>query len=94
MLLFSGARIDKRFEKNIQNKIWAEMTYMCIWPRAMTKTIVKINKTTTILNNFSICCEFYFSVLLKNGKIGPIGLKASCLAKKNKNSICPKGQAK
>ena len=46
------------------------VTYMCIWPRAMTKAIAKINKTTTILNIFSNCCEFYFSVLLKNGKIG------------------------
>ena len=47
------------------------VTYMYIWPRAMTKTIVKINKTTTILNNFSNCCQFYFSGLLKNGKTGP-----------------------
>ena len=49
------------------------VTYMCIWPRAMNETIVKINKTTrpTILNNFSNRCQFYFGVLLKNGKIGP-----------------------
>ena len=47
------------------------VTYMCKWPRAMTKTIVKINKTTTILNIFLNCCESYFSVLLKNGKICP-----------------------
>ena len=47
---------------------------MYIWPRAMNKTIVKINKTTTILNIFSNCCQFYFGVLLKNGKIGPISL--------------------
>ena len=50
---------------------YLSVTYMCIWPRAMTKTIVKINKTTTILNNFSNCCQFYFGVLLKNSKIGP-----------------------
>ena len=45
---------------------------MCrpIWPRAMNKTIVKISKTTTILNNFSNCCQFYFGVLLKNSTIG------------------------
>ena len=47
------------------------VTYMCIWLTAMNKTIMKINKTTTILNNFSNCFQFYFSVLLKNGKIGP-----------------------
>ena len=47
------------------------VTYMCIWPRAMNKTIVKISKTVTILNNFSNCCQFYFGVLLKNGKTGP-----------------------
>ena len=44
--------------------------YMCIWSRAMTKTIGKINKTTTISNTFSNGCKFYFSVLLKNDKIG------------------------
>ena len=38
---------------------------------AMNKTIVKINKTITILNNFSNCCQFCFAVLLKNGKLGP-----------------------
>ena len=47
------------------------VTYMCIWQRAMNITIVKISKTTTILNNVSNCCHFYFGVLLKNGKIGP-----------------------
>ena len=66
------------------------VTYICIWPRFMTKTIVKINKTTTILNNFSNC---YFSVILKTVKLA-LGLKTSCLAKKNRNLICPKGQAK
>ena len=47
------------------------VTYMCIWPRAMTKAILKINKFTTILNYFSNCCQFYFGVLLENDKIGP-----------------------
>ena len=37
----------------------------------MNKTLVKINKTTTILNNFLNCSQFNFGVLLKNGKIGP-----------------------
>ena len=32
------------------------VTFMCIWQRSMNKTIVKISKTTTILNNFSNCC--------------------------------------
>ena len=41
------------------------VTYMCIWPRAMNKTIVIISKTTTILDYFSNCCQFYFGVLLK-----------------------------
>ena len=31
------------------------VTYMCIWPRAMTKTIAKINKSTTILKKISNC---------------------------------------
>ena len=51
--------------------VFYKQTYMCIWQRAMKKTILKIIKTTTILNNFSNCCQFYLSVLLKNGKIGP-----------------------
>ena len=42
---------------------------MCIWPMAMTRTIAKINKSTTIMNNFSNCWRFYFSVFLENGKI-------------------------
>ena len=37
----------------------------------MSKIIVKISRTVTILNNFSNCCQFHFGVLLKNGKIGP-----------------------
>ena len=61
------------------------LTDMGIRPMAMNKTIVKINKTTTILNNFRIAVNF---ILLS------LGLKASCLAKKNQNSLCPNGQAK
>ena len=62
--------LKKIFEMKSRQKYFS-VTYMCIWPRAMTKTIVKFNRTTTILLNFSNCCKFYFSVLLKNGKIGP-----------------------
>ena len=47
------------------------VTNMYIWPRAMTKPIMKIDKSTTILNIFLNDCQFYFDVLLKNGKIGP-----------------------
>ena len=68
------------------------VTYMCIWPRAMTKTIVKINKTTTISNNFSNCCQVYFGVLLKNGKIGPMAYSV-LFGKKDKNSLCPKNRS-
>ena len=38
----------------------------------MTKTILKIKKTATTLNNFSNCCQVYFGVLLKNDKICPM----------------------
>ena len=61
-------------EKNIQNESghkYFSVTYMCIWPTVMNKTIGKISETTTILNNFSNCCQFYFGVLVRNGKIGP-----------------------
>ena len=62
--------LKKIFNMKSEHKYFS-VTYMCIWPRAMTKAILKINKTTTILNNFSNCCQVYFNVLLKNGKIGP-----------------------
>ena len=62
--------LNKIFKNKSGHKYFS-VTYMYKWPRAMTKTIVKINKTTTILNIFSNCCQFYFSVFLKNGKIGP-----------------------
>ena len=61
----------KKIFKMKSGQKYFSVTYMCIWPRAMNKTIVKISKTTTILNNFSNCCQFYFGVLLKNGEIGP-----------------------
>ena len=74
MFVFLGARIDKRVEKIFKMKSghkYFSVTYMCIWPRAMNKTKVKISKTATILINFTNCCQFHFGVLLKNGKIGP-----------------------
>ena len=61
----------KKIFKMKSGQKYFSVTYMCIWPRAMNKTIVKISRTTTILNNFSNCCQFYFGVLLKNGEIGP-----------------------
>ena len=64
--------LKKLFKKKSGHKYFlVGLIYMCIWPRAMNKAIVKISKTTTILNNFSNCCQFYSGVLLKNGKICP-----------------------
>ena len=63
-------RLKKIFKMKFGHKYFS-VTYMCIWQRAINKTIVKISKTTTIFNNLSNCCQFYFGVLLKNGKIGP-----------------------
>ena len=56
----------------MQNEIWVQIFFsdLCIWPMTLDKTMVKISKTITILNIFSKCCQFYFGVLLKNGKIG------------------------
>ena len=71
---FSGDRIDKRVEKYIQNEIWAQIFFSDLhvyMAEVLNKTIEKISKTTTILNIFSNCCQFYFGVVLKNGKIGP-----------------------
>ena len=67
-VFFSGARIDKRVEKIFKmtsGHKYFSVTYMCIWPRAMTKIILKINKSTTILKKNSNCCKFYFGVILK-----------------------------
>ena len=74
LCVFLGVRIDKRVDKNIQNKIVGEIffTNLAVYMAEgyMAKTM-KINKTPTILINFSNCCQFYFSVRLKNVKIGP-----------------------
>ena len=62
--------LKKVFKMKSGHKYFS-VTYMYIIYRAMTKPIVKINKSTTILNNFSNGCQFYIGVLLKNGKIDP-----------------------
>ena len=57
MFVFFRRRIDKRVEKNIQNEIWAQILFNDLHVY-MTKTTVKINKTTTILNFFRIAGKF------------------------------------
>ena len=74
--------LKKIFKMTSRHKYFS-VTYMCIWPRAMTKTIVKLNKSTTILNNFSNCCQFYLCVL------GKVGLKRPVWQKRTKTRYVP-----